>query len=109
MELIIDRWLHILAGITAGSACSALSASCRPWPCPRPRPTTPPNAITKHIAPLAWRWFRFAALVTWLTGAYYLERSGIGLVNAFLLQGSAAPIGIGAWLRHHHVPQRLGG
>jgi len=54
--------------------------------------------ITKHIAPQALLWFRWAALVTWLTGAWYLERSGIGLGAAFMLKGSAAAIGLGAWL-----------
>ncbi len=54
--------------------------------------------ITKHIAPLALLWFRWAALATWLTGAFYLYRGPIDFLNAFLLQGSAANIGIGAWL-----------
>ena len=54
--------------------------------------------ITKHIAPQALLWFRWAALATWLLGAYYLERGGIGLGNTFMLKGPAASIGIGAWL-----------
>ena len=48
-------------------------------------------------------WFRWAAVATWATGAAYLllghgtvEMNGI--MRAFLLQGSAAPIGVGAWL-----------
>jgi uncharacterized membrane protein len=97
MELILDRWLHILAGITwigllyyfnaiQGAAVAAAKADGTA------------AGITKHVAPRALLWFRWAALVTWLTGAYYLERSGIGLGNALLLRGTAAPIGIGAWL-----------
>ena len=97
MELIIDRWLHILAGITwigllyyfnavQGAALAAAKADGTA------------AGITKHVAPRALLWFRWAALVTWLSGAYYLERSGIGFGNAFLLRGTAAPIGIGAWL-----------
>jgi uncharacterized membrane protein len=54
--------------------------------------------ITKHVAPQALLWFRWAALATWILGAYYLERSGVGLGNAFMLKGTAASIGIGAWL-----------
>ena len=55
--------------------------------------------ITKHVAPQALLWFRWSALATWLTGAYYLERaSHLGMANAFMLQGDAAKIGIGAWL-----------
>ena len=87
MELIIDRWLHILAGITwigllyyfnavQGAALAAAKADGTA------------AGITKHVAPRALLWFRWAALVTWLSGAYYLERSGIGFGNAFLLRGT---------------------
>ena len=55
-----------------------------------------PAAINKYIAPRALLWFRWAALLTWLTGAAALEMLGIGIANAFLL---ASPnIGIGVWL-----------
>ncbi len=97
MELVLDRWLHILAGVmwigllyyfnfvqVAGVAAAKADGTAA--------------GITKHIAPRALLFFRWAAVVTWLTGAYYLERAGIGLGNAFLLKGAAAPIGIGAWL-----------
>lgn len=97
MELIIDRWLHIWAGITWIGLLYYFNAVQVPGLAAARADGT--NAgITKHIAPRALLWFRWSALVTWLTGAYYLERSGIGLTNAFLLRGSAATIGIGAWL-----------
>lgn len=55
-----------------------------------------PAAINKYIAPTALLWFRWAALLTWLTGAAALEMLGIGIANAFTL---ASPnIGIGVWL-----------
>ena len=55
-----------------------------------------PAAINKYIAPQALLWFRWAALLTWLTGAAALEMLGIGIANAFTL---ASPnIGIGVWL-----------
>ena len=57
-----------------------------------------PAAINKYVAPRALLWFRWGAVVTWLTGAAALETMGIGLVNAFMLQEGAAIIGIGAWL-----------
>jgi uncharacterized membrane protein len=57
-----------------------------------------PAAINKYVAPRALLWFRWSALVTWLTGAAALETMGTGLVNAFTLQEGAAVIGIGAWL-----------
>ncbi len=57
-----------------------------------------PAAIGKYIAPLALLWFRWAALLTWLTGAATLEIMGIGLGNAFMLQPGAMVIGLGAWM-----------
>ena len=55
-----------------------------------------PAAINKYVAPRALLWFRWAALLTWLTGAAALETMGIGVANAFLLHTPA--IGIGVWL-----------
>ena len=57
-----------------------------------------PAAINKYVAPRALLWFRWSALLTWLTGAATLEIMGIGIGNAFMLKGGAAIIGIGAWL-----------
>jgi len=51
--------------------------------------------ITKHVAPRALFFFRWAALVTWLAGAALL---GARFVPAFTLQSGNALIGIGAWL-----------
>jgi len=53
------------------------------------------GGITKHVAPLALMWFRWAALATWLAGAALL---GANFSNAFLLQPGWEPIGIGSWL-----------
>ena len=57
-----------------------------------------PAAIGKYVAPLALLWFRWAALLTWLTGAAALEVMGIGIGNAFMLGSGAVIIGTGAWL-----------
>lgn len=57
-----------------------------------------PAAINKYIAPRALWWFRWGALATWLTGAAALEIMGVGLKNAFLLQGNGLIIGLGAWM-----------
>ena len=51
--------------------------------------------ISKHVAPRALLFFRWAAVVTWLAGAALL---GPRFVAAFTLQPEAAYIGIGAWL-----------
>lgn len=90
----IARWVHFLAGITwigllyyfnlvqmAALKDAAADGTAA--------------GITKHVAPRALLWFRWAAVVTWLAGAALL---GPNLVPAFLLQGPWAPIGIGAWL-----------
>ena len=55
-----------------------------------------PAAINMYIAPTALLWFRWAALLTWLTGAAALEMLGIGIGNAFSL--ASPDIGIGVWL-----------
>jgi len=57
-----------------------------------------PAAISKYVAPLALLWFRWAALLTWLTGAGALEIMGIGIGNAFMLGDGAVIIGLGAWM-----------
>ena len=56
-----------------------------------------PAAINKYIAPSALLWFRWAAVATWLTGAFLLAKMGI-LGAAFTFQPGAAVIGVGAWL-----------
>jgi uncharacterized membrane protein len=98
MDLIIDRWLHILAGITWIGLLYYFNF-VQAVALPKAKADNTAAGITKHVAPQALLWFRWAALATWLTGAYYLERAGhLGLGNAFMLQGDAAKIGIGAWL-----------
>lgn len=96
-ELIIDRWLHILAGITWIGLLYYFNFVQVPA-LPAARADGTAAGITKHVAPRALLWFRWAAVLTWLTGAYYLARGGHGFWNAFLLQGGAAYIGLGAWL-----------
>jgi uncharacterized membrane protein len=98
MDLVIDRWLHIMAGITWIGLLYYFNFVQVPMMAKAKAGSIAADVVPKLIAPRALLWFRWAALVTWLTGAYYLERSGIGLGNAFALQGSAAVIGIGAWL-----------
>ncbi len=98
MEFILlglGRWLHIAAGVMwvgllyyfnfvqvdALKAAAADSSGA---------------GITKHVAPRALFYFRWAALVTWLSGAMIL---GKHLPDAFLFLNPAYyPIGVGAWL-----------
>lgn len=56
-----------------------------------------PAAINKYVAPKALWFFRWAALLTWLSGAAALFKMGI-LHQAFTFQEGAQVIGMGAWL-----------
>ena len=97
-------WLHVAAGVAwigllyyfnfvqVPSIAEAKSDSEGPGP----------GAITKYVAPRALLWFRWAALVTWLSGALFLYLNG-NLGDAFELgmrtgNTYATTIGIGAWL-----------
>jgi uncharacterized membrane protein len=103
-ELGLAVWLHILAGVmwigllwyfnvvqTPGMAVAAADKG------------GPGGAgINKYIAPRALWWFRWAAVLTWLTGVWYLTRAGT-FASAVTLGGLGKEqygliIGIGAWL-----------
>ena len=93
------RWVHVLAGITWIGILyyfnfiqvPALNAAAADTGGPGPA------AISKYIAPKALLWFRWAAVLTWVSGAAYLFGQG-RLDDAFLLKESARSIGVGAWL-----------
>src|SRR5258705_8501447 len=93
----LGRWLHIGAGVmwigmlyyfnfVQVAALKAAGAD------------TPPTGagITKHVAPRALLFFRWAAVATWVFGALIL---GDKLDEAFFFKERAyVPIGVGAWL-----------
>lgn len=97
-----DRWLHIMSGVmwigllyyfnvvqTPGLAVAAADKG------------GPGGAgISKYIAPRALLWFRWSAVATWLTGAFYLATAygADKIVAAFTLQSGFRVIGVGAWL-----------
>jgi uncharacterized membrane protein len=89
------RWLHILAGVMWIGLLyyfnfvqvAALKAA---------QADSTAAGITKHVAPRALLYFRWAALVTWLAGATIL---GSHFFDAFFfMQKPFVPIGVGAWL-----------
>ncbi len=99
-------WLHVLAGITWIGLLyyfnfvqvPALGAAASDEGGPGGA------GITKYVAPRALWWFRWGAVLTWLTGAAWLGHNG-QFVNALLLGMNSDPvnpyaltIGIGAWL-----------
>jgi uncharacterized membrane protein len=104
--LTLIRWVHIVAGILwvgllyyfnfvqMPAVSAALSDRDGPGP----------SGIAKYVLPRALRWFRWASLVTWGAGAWYLAATG-RLVDAFTLglAGGGDPeyglvMGVGVWL-----------
>jgi len=61
-----------------------------------------PAAISKYVAPRALAWFRWAALLTWVTGMAALWKMGIlheaATFDNFSFNSSASVIGMGGWL-----------
>jgi len=96
MEMLpgIYRWIHILAGIMWIGLLyyfnfvqvAALKAA---------QADSTAAGITKHVAPRALFYFRWAAVVTWLAGAALL---GANFAAAFTFQPGYEKIGVGAWL-----------
>ena len=107
MELVLDRWLHILAGITWIGLLYYFNFVQVPG-LGQAKADGTAAGITKHIAPRALLWFRWAAAVTWISGAVYLwmrSPGGGDLHGAFTLGllGTQVNtyhlvIGIGAWM-----------
>ena len=105
-ELGLARWLHIVAGITWIGLLYYFNLVQIPGLAVAAADKGGPGGagVSKYIAPRALLWFRWAAVATWLTGAWYLARSG-NLGGAFALGLGSDPvnyyqlvIGIGAWL-----------
>jgi uncharacterized membrane protein len=97
-ELIVDRWLHVLAGVMWIGLLYYFNFVQVPGVAAAKADGTA-GGITKHIAPRALFFFRWAAVVTWVTGAVYLMRAGhLSFADAFMLKGASAVIGVGAWL-----------
>ena len=91
----ISRWIHLLAGVMWIGLLYYFNFVQVPALAEAGKDGTGAG-ITKHVAPRALFWFRWAAVVTWLAGAMLLGKSFFG---AFLFQNSALyAIGLGAWL-----------
>ena len=96
-------WLHVIVGIAwigllyyfnfvQVPAVAQALADAEPGPA----------AINKYVAPRALFWFRYAALLTFITGAAALEAMhtapGSGFMAAFTFAEGFRMIGFGAWL-----------
>ncbi|MBH44004.1 MAG: hypothetical protein CMD88_00900 [Gammaproteobacteria bacterium] len=93
------RWFHYLSGITWIGLLYYFNFVQVPAMAQATADKDPgPAAIGKYVAPLALLWFRWGAVVTWVTGAAYLAHHG-QFVAAFTLAGGySTVIGTGAWL-----------
>lgn len=99
-------WLHVLAGITWIGLLYYFNFVQVPALAQAASDDGGPGGagITRYVAPRALAWFRWGAVVTWLTGAAFLLHRG-QLDDAFALgllgeaiNPYAMTIGIGAWL-----------
>ncbi len=101
--LEFEVWFHVLAGIVwigllyyfnfvqVPAAANAVAEADSGGP--------GPAAINKYVAPRALLWFRWGAVVTWLTGVGALQHLAEGgAVKAFMLSPGMQVIGVGAWL-----------
>ena len=105
-ELSLARWFHILSGVMwVGLLFYSNVAQIPALAAAAADKGGPGGAgITKYVVPRVLLWFRWAAVATWLTGAWYLGRTG-NFAGAFMLglRGESVNyyqlvIGIGAWL-----------
>lgn len=103
-EMGLIRWLHILSGVMWIGLLWYFNVVQVPAMGAAAADKGGPGGagISKYIAPPALRWFRWAAVATWLTGAAYLVR-GANFVNAFTFGHFGEDIyglviGTGAWL-----------
>jgi uncharacterized membrane protein len=94
-------WVHVLVGITWIGLLYYFNFVQVPGMAQAKADGTAAG-ISKHIAPRALLWFRWAALATWITGALALEAMhtapGSGFMAAFTFQEGYRIIGMGAWL-----------
>lgn len=99
-------WLHVLAGVTWIGLLYYFNFVQVPALGEAVADEGGPGGagIAKYVAPRALWWFRWGALLTWLSGATFLYLNGM-LHHAFTLglmgdapNPYATTIGIGAWL-----------
>jgi uncharacterized membrane protein len=96
-------WVHVIVGIAWVGLLYYFNGIQMPAVAQAAAEGDPgPAAINKYIAPRALFWFRYAALLTWLSGAMALEAmhaaEGSGFMAAFTFQDGYRAIGMGAWL-----------
>ncbi len=100
----LARWLHIISGVMWIGLLYYFNVVQIPALAVAAADTGGPGGagISKYVAPRALWWFRWAAVATWLTGAWYLGPNIVGAFTLGLLEPTPTPyfmvIGVGAWL-----------
>jgi uncharacterized membrane protein len=93
----LARWFHIVSGVFWIGLLYYFNVAQTPALADAAADKGGPGGagITKYVAPRALFWFRWAALLTWLGGAWLLKEN---FLNAFTFRPGFVVIGIGAWL-----------
>lgn len=103
VSTVLARWLHIVSGVMWIGLLYYFNVVQVPGLAAAAADQGGPGGagISKYIAPRALLWFRWAAVVTWITGAWYMLQfygGGAGIHKAFTLQEGFRVIGAGAWM-----------
>lgn len=100
----LDRWLHIISGVAWIGLLYYFNVVQIPGLAAAGADKGGPGGagISKYIAPRALLWFRWAAVVTALSGTLLIEFAfrplGGGLMQVLALQEGFRVIGVGSWL-----------
>lgn len=103
-HLALARWVHIVSGVFWIGLLYYFNAVQVPALADAAADKGGPGGagVTKYVAPRALFWFRWAALVTWLAGAWLLDKRFVDAFTFSLLMDAldyqTVVIGIGAWL-----------
>jgi uncharacterized membrane protein len=103
-NLSLARWVHVVSGVFWIGLLYYLNAVQVPGQAAATEDKGGPGpaAIGKYIAPRALFWFRWAALITWVAGAWLLDARFVDAFTFGLLMEvpdyQTVVIGIGAWL-----------
>jgi uncharacterized membrane protein len=101
----IDRWFHIVSGVAWIGLLYYFNVVQTPGLAEAAADKGGPGGagVSKYIVPRALLWFRWAAVATWVSGAFYLLTGyGVGsttaIVGSFTFQEGYRTLGAGAWL-----------
>ena len=98
----LSRWLHLVAGVMWVGLLYYFNVVQIPGLAVANADKGGPGGagVTKYIAPRALLWFRWAAVVTVLSGAALMEFAygGGGIVRSLTFQEGYQVIGVGGWL-----------